>query len=276
MEETFIKAFRKLLNWRWADNPNMLALWMRLLLRANFEENKWHGITIQRGQFVTSIAKLSVESGLSIKQVRVCLERLKETGEIDMKGTNKYSIITICNYDCYQSNESIEGQTKGKQRANKGQTKGKQRATNKEREERKDREEINGSSFDKEDLSESPIATPTPQPSVDYSRLVSFFNDTTQGVFGFVRLPLSDRRKEHIKARIREHGKQSFVEVVNKAMASDFLKGQNKRGFKATLDWLILPSNYEKVLSGNYDNHTASAQPNGRDLIGNDNEFTTD
>ena len=124
MEDTFVKIYRKLLRWRWADNPNMLALWVRILLEASYAEKDWHNITVKKGQLVTSVAKLSAESGLSNKQVRTCLEHLKETGEIILKGANKYSIITICNYDDYQSNLVESGQTKGEQEANKGQTKG--------------------------------------------------------------------------------------------------------------------------------------------------------
>ena len=45
-----------------------------------------------------------------------------------IKSTNKYSIITICNYDDYQNNEEPKGQQSGhlngQQGANKGPTKG--------------------------------------------------------------------------------------------------------------------------------------------------------
>lgn len=99
-------------------------------------------------------------------------------------------------------------------------------------------------------------APPTPQQSenINYEKLVAYFNSTTKGVFGMVQLPISDARKTSIRARIREHGKEAFIAVIAKAMASDFLKGQNQRGFKATFDWLIKPTNFEKVLSGNFDN----------------------
>lgn len=30
------------------------------------------------------------------------------------------------------------------------------------------------------------------------------------------------------------------------------MQGQNKKGWMATFDWLILPNNYVKVLEGNY------------------------
>lgn len=170
MKDTFVKIYRKLLRWRWADNPNMLALWVRILLEASYAEKDWHNITVKKGQLVTSVAKLSAESGLSNKQVRTCLEHLKETGEIILKGANKYSIITICNYDDYQSNLVESGQTNGEQNgeqeANKGQTKGKQRATSKEYKERKEEKEE-----EKINPPLSPQGEPSQKQKIDFEKI---------------------------------------------------------------------------------------------------------
>lgn len=100
---------------------------------------------------------------------------------------------------------------------------------------------------------------------IDYRNLVSFFNDNTKGVFGTIRYPLSDKRKGMINARIKEHGKRAFVEMIRKAYESDFLKGQNPRNFTATFDWLIKPANFEKVISGNYDNKNSGAHVSNDD-----------
>lgn len=89
---------------------------------------------------------------------------------------------------------------------------------------------------------------------IDYKKLIEFFNSETKGVFGEVRYPLSSKRQDSIRARIREHGKEAFVEMVRKAATSEFLKGNNNRGFQATFDWLIRPSNFQKTIEGNYDN----------------------
>ena len=66
---------------------------------------------------------------------------------------------------------------------------------------------------------------------------------------------LSEQRKKSLGARIREHGKEALATVVRKAAASDFLNGKNGRDFIATFDWLMKPTNFPKVLEGNYDNH---------------------
>ena len=106
------------------------------------------------------------------------------------------------------------------------------------------------------DSNESPVCA-TCQPHderIDYSELVKFFNEKTQGVFGVIRMPLSDKRKGMINARIKTYGKETFAQMIQKALNSDFLKGQNKNGWRASFDWLIRPTNFEKVISGNYDN----------------------
>lgn len=106
--------------------------------------------------------------------------------------------------------------------------------------------------------SDEPLCGTSPhaEERIDYKALVDFFNEETKGVFGFVRYPISEKRKGMVNARIRVHGKQAFADMVHRAYASDFLRGQNKGGFKATFDWLIKPTNFEKVISGNYDNRS--------------------
>ena len=128
--EGYIKLFRSLSNWEWINDPNMVCVWVHLLLLANWEDVKWKGITIPRGSFITSYKQLAEETGLTEKQVRRCIEGMQRTGEVAKKRANKYSIITICNYESYQGEETPQGQTKrqtkgrqqGSQRADKGQT----------------------------------------------------------------------------------------------------------------------------------------------------------
>ena len=122
MNTGWIKIYRSLLYWEWADVPEMVALWVRLIIRATHEDSQWHGVTISRGQLVTTTAKLAAESGLSPQQVRTCLDRLKASNQINTQTTNKYTIITICKYEAYQETETTEQQTNGKQTTRKQQT----------------------------------------------------------------------------------------------------------------------------------------------------------
>lgn len=106
MSEGFILLHRKILEWEWYEDVNTSRLFIHLLLTANHKDKKWQGVDIKRGQKVTSLRHLADETGISVMQVRVALDRLKLTHEITHQTTSKYSVITINNYDEYQSNNT--------------------------------------------------------------------------------------------------------------------------------------------------------------------------
>ncbi len=98
----WIKLYTSLLNWEWSSDPNMVALWVHLLFKANYEDKRWRGMVVKRGQLITGRKALSDLTGISERTIRTCLARLVDTGEISIKSTNKFSIITICKYSLYQ------------------------------------------------------------------------------------------------------------------------------------------------------------------------------
>lgn len=132
MDNGFIKLHRKITEWEWYSDTNVVRLFIHLILTCNYKEKKWRGTLIKRGQMLTGLHSLSEQTGLSVKKIRVALDKLKQTGEVAIKTTNKFSIITVCKYDSYQINGTGEGQANWQ---SKGQSGGKQRATTKEREE---------------------------------------------------------------------------------------------------------------------------------------------
>ena len=97
-------------------------------------------------------------------------------------------------------------------------------------------------------------APPSTHHGIDYEAIINFFNDETQGVFGKVMYPISKNRQDSIRARIKDFGLDGFAEMVRKATRSNFLKGDNKGGFVAKFDWMIRPSNFQKIIEGNYEN----------------------
>ena len=102
MPDGWVKIHRKFQEWEWYDKSEMVHLFLHLLLNASVSERLWHNITIKRGQVITGRKKLSEETGISEQRIRTCLLRLIETGEILTESTNKFTIVTICNYDSYQ------------------------------------------------------------------------------------------------------------------------------------------------------------------------------
>jgi hypothetical protein len=98
----FIKLHRKIIEWEWYSDVNVCRVFLHLLLTANFENKKWQGIDISRGQVITSLEKLGKSTTLTIQQVRTALTKLKSTHEITIKATKLHTFITLTNYNLYQ------------------------------------------------------------------------------------------------------------------------------------------------------------------------------
>ncbi|MCI7241963.1 MAG: DnaD domain protein [Bacilli bacterium] len=149
-DKSFIKLHRKMLKWEWYNDNNTKILFIHLLLIANWEDKRWEGIIIKRGQVVTGRKKLSKETGLTEQQIRTSLNKLISTNEITIDVTNKYSLITIEKYGNYQQREERINQQNNHQSnqqvTNNQPTNNQQVTTTKEYKENKEYKEINNSS----------------------------------------------------------------------------------------------------------------------------------
>lgn len=99
----YVKLHRKLFEWEWWDDINTFRLFITILLLANWKPKKWRGRVIPRGSCWTSIPELAKKSGLTYQQTRTALDKLISTGEITDKVTSRGRLITVANYDVYQS-----------------------------------------------------------------------------------------------------------------------------------------------------------------------------
>lgn len=103
MGEAFIKICRKMLKWEWYNNVNTRILFFHCLLKANWEAGSWHGIDYKAGEFITSLPNLATGCGLSIQQTRTALNNLQSTGELTVKSFSQGRIISVNNWNKYQS-----------------------------------------------------------------------------------------------------------------------------------------------------------------------------
>lgn len=102
MNESYIKVFRRLLEWEWYNDSKMVHLFIHLLLKANYTDGKFKGILVKRGQLITGRNSLSDATGISTQSIRTCLDRLISTNELTIESTNSFSLITIVKYEEYQ------------------------------------------------------------------------------------------------------------------------------------------------------------------------------
>ena len=106
----YIKLYRKLINWEWYQDINTKTLFLHLLLKANWKDGSWQGISYKRGQLIASMNTLAVETGLTFEQVRTAIKHLKSTGEITYEKIPKGGLFTVVEYNRFQDNPTQKTQ----------------------------------------------------------------------------------------------------------------------------------------------------------------------
>lgn len=236
---SWVKTYRSLVDWEWFKSDNMVRLFLYLILSANYTEKKYMGVTIGVGELVTSLKDLNEATGISLRSLRTCINRLKSTHEVTTKTTNKFTIITICNYEFYQSgiieNDMQNDKQSDKQTTNKRQT----NDTLLYKEERKNKKKGITNVIPKEE-------------KVSGQEILDLFNSTCKS-FPKVK-SLTKSRSEKIRLRLSEmNSMETLKSVFNGMEASDFLKGLNDSGWRASFDWVFEnDKNWVKVFEGNY------------------------
>jgi hypothetical protein len=132
MAEGWIKLHRQCIERGWFKNRDLWAFWTFCLLKASHSRVRllvgFQQVELEPGQFVFGLKKASEEMGLSIRTIRTCLDKLETMGNLARKTTNKFSIITITNWDTYQGDESASDKQSDKQATSKRQASDKQEA----------------------------------------------------------------------------------------------------------------------------------------------------
>ena len=230
MTDGWLKLHRKIL-----DNPvvmkdsDHLAVWVYLLLNAThtgclalFQGKK---ITLKSGQLITGRKTISRDLCISESKVTRILNLLKNEQQIEQQTSSKNRLISITNWDYYQSTEQ-----QSEQQVNNNRTTSEQ--------------QVNTNKNVKKEKKEKNVK------KIEYCQeIFDLYNSIC------VSLPsvkkLSDSRRQAINARLKTYTLEDFKAVFEKAEASSFLRGEDG-GWKASFDWLIKEANMLKVLEGNY------------------------
>lgn len=121
----YIKIDRRIMEWEWWDDDNMLRLWLTILLMANWKDKEWRGKKIPRGSFWTSYRSLAKKTGLTVKQVRNGLGALERAHQVALQRAHDGTLITVEKYGDFQD----EPKKRAHQRAHK---RARERATTEE------------------------------------------------------------------------------------------------------------------------------------------------
>ena len=112
MERGFVKVWRKTLDSGLLQHPRALQLFMHLLLTATSKPCRrivaGGPVELWPGDVVTGRERLAQELGATVREIRTAMDILKKMEIVTTKATNKYSIVSIINWDRYQQQRPAE------------------------------------------------------------------------------------------------------------------------------------------------------------------------
>ena len=118
-----------------------------------------------------------------------------------------------------------------------------------------DRERELDKDIDEDDIESRPPSSHT------YMSIIDLFNSICTS---YKPVESVDRnRTAAIESLLHIYSLEKIKEAFTKAEDSEFLKG-TKDGWRMTFDWVIVPDNMAKVLSGNYDNWNGKKKPSNK------------
>ena len=105
LNPNWVKLYRKIEDWRWYKDAITFHLFIHLLLNVNYCPSANGENILGRGQIMVTRRSLTESTNISDRSIRTCIEKLQKSKEIliSQKASNRPHIITICNYDSYQS-----------------------------------------------------------------------------------------------------------------------------------------------------------------------------
>lgn len=253
MAQGWISLNRELMNhWVWDCEFSAGQAWVDLLLYANHSQVKLmikgQLIEVNRGQQARSELTLSKAWKWSRNKVRRFLKNLEKDGMIEIKSGHLTTVITICNYDSFQSNDTAGDTSKGQQSK---QQKDNTRYTN---------NNVNNENNENKENSGKQVLPPCPHQEVIniWSEVMS--DQRQPRVWdGQRKANLANRWKECFKIMKSDNsgplytdkdtGLEFWRSFFIYMRSSDFLINDCK---PFGLDWIVNKANFTKIFEGNY------------------------
>lgn len=121
MAQGYVLLHRSSVESEFFQDEWLCKLWMWCLCRANYKDQEWKGETIAAGSFVTG--RHAAADALRVTESKFYrgLKRLENMQMIVTKSNNRFTIVTLCNWDIYQNVQSAN-RTTDEQPANSQRT----------------------------------------------------------------------------------------------------------------------------------------------------------
>lgn len=111
----WVKLHRSISSSAISDNPELLALWVHLLVSASHTDRQQpvgnQIVDLKQGELIYGRDKFSLKTGLTIAKLRSSISMLEKLNQITIKTTNKFSIISITNWHLYQQDNQQNAST---------------------------------------------------------------------------------------------------------------------------------------------------------------------
>lgn len=112
MERGYVRVWRRLTDSGLLQHPRALQLFMHLLLTATSKPCRrivaGAPLELKPGDVVTGRERLAQELGATVREIRTAMDILKKMEIVTTKATNKYSVVSIINWDRYQYERPAE------------------------------------------------------------------------------------------------------------------------------------------------------------------------
>lgn len=132
--EGYIKIARKIIDSSVFDNPNLLKIWIWILCKSAHKEHSQmiglQEIHLKKGQLIFGRKKAAEQLKMKESSVYKLIKMLEKMNRITVNSNNKFSLISVVNWELYQEQYTSFLTTEEQQRNNKGTTKEQHRNTN--------------------------------------------------------------------------------------------------------------------------------------------------
>ena len=231
------KRIKKLRSIAGGDTYTIIYLKMQLLSLKNEGKLFFEGV---EDDFVSELA---LDLDEEVENVKITVSFLMKNGMLELNNTDEYLLTEVP--------ETIGSETAGAERVRRfrNNKKALQCNTNVTECNTEIDKEIE-SELDKESNGETEIFTVSKDTvsRTDVQRAVEEWNSlAVYGLKPVSKLTSGTKRAKCLNARIKEYGIDEVVAAIERIKNSDFLKGNNKRGWMITFDWFVLPNNFPKV-----------------------------
>lgn len=297
IEGGYIKLFRTLQDAGFANRPEYVATWVHVLMLATHKprQTMLGGQTVQlhAGQFVSGRKALAARVGVSEKVMRTVLEFFEREGMISRDTSNAGTVFTVCNYSVYQANQGqprasdlgqpsgqplgqlqpsshagsseIGASEKASERASEGPA---IRATTQEHNISTDTNVSVVETAAAESTGEQVSESAKKAPACPHEQIIELYHKHLPELRTVIKERWSGTRRNNLAARWKEsekHQSLAFWERYFQALRNHpFYLGDNDRGWRADLGWIVTRRNFDSLLEKFIDYSQKQKQGGGR------------